>query len=105
MASRTGSGFLNQETKPEKHDETTCDAREGDEELEEEEELFEINLEEAVDPPYDWGKCPAAATGSVLMANCLLPAAEVSGAVPTRTAVWTEFVRFGVGFSVDGFRI
>ncbi|XVF55697.1 hypothetical protein PTKIN_Ptkin06aG0057900 [Pterospermum kingtungense] len=54
------------------------------EEDEEEEELFEINLE-AVDnipPPHYW-EAFFTATSSALLANCLLPISDLSSAIPT----------------------
>lgn len=46
-------------------------------------DLFEIDLEAvcAVAPPYYWESC-FTRTANTLLANCLLPIAEVSSAVP-----------------------
>ncbi|KAJ4829120.1 hypothetical protein Tsubulata_035896 [Turnera subulata] len=51
--------------------------------VEEEEELFEINLEavNSIPPPHYW-ESYFTATRSALLANCLLPIADVSCAVP-----------------------
>ncbi|XP_021908786.1 uncharacterized protein LOC110822865 [Carica papaya] len=51
--------------------------------MEDEEELFEINLETVnnIPPPHYW-ESYFTATGSALLANCLLPIADVSSAVP-----------------------
>ncbi|CAE6032571.1 unnamed protein product [Arabidopsis arenosa] len=61
-------------------------------------DLFEINLEAISDttesPPYDGQRFPAR-TGSVLLANCLLPAAEISCAVPATSRGWSDLVWFG----------
>lgn len=55
-------------------------------EEDEEEDLFEINLEIVNDippPQYEWESYFTAATSNtVLLANCLLPIADVSCAVP-----------------------
>ena len=56
----------------------------GDEEEEEEEDdLFEINLDavNTIPPPHYWESCYTR-TGNTLLANCLLPIADVSNAVP-----------------------
>ncbi|XP_018813649.1 uncharacterized protein LOC108985703 [Juglans regia] len=49
----------------------------------EDEDLFEINLEavNSIPPPYYWDSY-FTATGNALLANCLLPISDVSGAVP-----------------------
>lgn len=52
---------------------------------EEEEDLFEIDLEavESIPPPqYKWDSYFTAA-GDVLLANCLLPVTDISRAIPT----------------------
>ncbi|GMH09932.1 hypothetical protein Nepgr_011773 [Nepenthes gracilis] len=51
--------------------------------MEEEEELFEINLEAVnnIPPPHNCESC-VTATGNALLANCLLPIADVSTAIP-----------------------
>lgn len=53
------------------------------EEEEEEEELFEINLEvvNSIPPPHYFENY-FTATGNTLFANCLLPIADVSSAIP-----------------------
>ncbi|KAF5750501.1 hypothetical protein HS088_TW03G00838 [Tripterygium wilfordii] len=50
---------------------------------EDEEELFEINIElvNRIPPPHYW-ESYFTATSDVLLANCLLPVADVSSAVP-----------------------
>ncbi|OAY42891.1 hypothetical protein MANES_08G024300v8 [Manihot esculenta] len=55
---------------------------------EEEEELFEIDLEsvDRIPPPHYW-ESYFTATGSALLANCLLPIADVSNAVPTTSTL------------------
>lgn len=61
---------------------------EQDEEKEDEDDLFEINLElvENIPPPFYWESC-FTSTRSTLLANCLLPITDVSRAVPiTMTA-------------------
>ncbi|KAA8518588.1 hypothetical protein F0562_016062 [Nyssa sinensis] len=54
--------------------------------VEEEEELFEINLEVVnnIPPPHYW-ESYFTATSNALLANCLLPIAAVSSAVPMVT--------------------
>lgn len=51
--------------------------------IEDDEDLFEIDLEavNSIPPPYYWDSY-VTATGNALMANCLLPISDVSGAVP-----------------------
>ncbi|XP_034694843.1 coiled-coil domain-containing protein 1 [Vitis riparia] len=46
-------------------------------------DLFEINLEavNTIPPPHYWESC-FTRTGNTLLANCLLPIADVSSAVP-----------------------
>lgn len=46
-------------------------------------DLFEIDLEavNTIPPPYYWESC-FTRTGNTLLANCLLPIADVSSAVP-----------------------
>ena len=50
----------------------------------EEEELFEINLEavDCIPPPHYW-EAFFTATSSALLANCLLPISDLSSAIPT----------------------
>lgn len=58
---------------------------EQEEKDEDDEDLFEINLEivNKIPPPqYYWESCYFTATTNTLLANCLLPAADVSSAVP-----------------------
>ncbi|XP_050383490.1 uncharacterized protein LOC126800217 [Argentina anserina] len=53
--------------------------------MEDEEDLFEIDLEavESIPPPqYNWDSYFTAA-GDVLLANCLLPVTDISRAIPT----------------------
>lgn len=49
----------------------------------EDDELFEINLEavNCIPPPHYWDSY-LTSTGNALLANCLLPISELSGAVP-----------------------
>ncbi|XAR69735.1 hypothetical protein NMG60_11001440 [Bertholletia excelsa] len=56
---------------------------EEEEEEEEEEELFEIDLEVVnnLPPPHYWDSI-STATNHALLANCLLPISDISGAVP-----------------------
>lgn len=53
-------------------------------ELEEEEDLFEIDLEavNCVSPPGFWESCYTSTGNIALLANCLLPKSDVSSAVP-----------------------
>ena len=54
-------------------------------ELEEEEELFEIDLEavNCIPPPHFLESCYYTSTGNIaLLANCLLPISDVSKAIP-----------------------
>ncbi|KAK4396507.1 hypothetical protein Sango_1487300 [Sesamum angolense] len=58
---------------------------ENDEEEEDDDgDLFEINLEvvNKIPPPHYWESYFTATTNTVLLANCLLPIADVSSAVP-----------------------
>ena len=50
----------------------------------EEEELFEINLEavNSIPPPHYW-EAFFTATSNALLANCLLPISDLSSAIPT----------------------
>ncbi|GKV38960.1 hypothetical protein SLE2022_079260 [Rubroshorea leprosula] len=59
-----------------------------EEQEEEEEELFEINLEavNSIPPPPHYCETHVTATGSALFANCLLPIADVSSAIPMSKA-------------------
>ncbi|KAK7355429.1 hypothetical protein VNO80_14684 [Phaseolus coccineus] len=52
--------------------------------LEEEEDLFEIDLEavNCVSPPRFWESCYTSTGNIALFANCLLPKSDVSSAVP-----------------------
>ncbi|EEF33641.1 conserved hypothetical protein [Ricinus communis] len=54
-----------------------------------EEELFEIDIEavNSIPPPHYWESYFTAAGSSALLANCLLPIADVSSAVPTPSTV------------------
>ncbi|CAN8287436.1 unnamed protein product [Cochlearia groenlandica] len=81
-----------QQAKEPKHDNDVG----GNEKEDEEDDLFEINLEAVSDTkpsPPSWQRSPAR-TGSVLLANCLLPAAEISCAVPATTRAWSDLVWF-----------
>lgn len=51
--------------------------------MEEDEDLFEIDLEavNAIPPPHYWESYNTS-TGSALLANCLLPISDISDAVP-----------------------
>lgn len=54
-------------------------------EIEDEEDLFEIDLDAADNmppPTYYWGSYFTSNTSTVLFANCLLPIADVSNAIP-----------------------
>jgi len=53
-------------------------------EVEEEEDLFEIDLEavNCVSPPRFWESCYTSTGNIALLANCLLPKSHVSSAVP-----------------------
>ena len=55
---------------------------EGDDD-DDDDDLFEINLEavNTIPPPHYWESC-FTRTGNTLLANCLLPIADVSSAVP-----------------------
>ncbi|KAJ9181406.1 hypothetical protein P3X46_009539 [Hevea brasiliensis] len=50
--------------------------------------LFEIDLEavDRIPPPHYW-ESYFTATSSALLANCLLPISDVSGAIPTPSTV------------------
>ncbi|WCJ34325.1 hypothetical protein M5689_015640 [Euphorbia peplus] len=66
---------------------------EEDGEGEEEDELFEIDFEaiSSIPPPHYW-ESYFTATTSTLLANCLLPIADVSCAIPTpRSTVCNSF--------------
>lgn len=54
-------------------------------EMEDEDDLFEIDLEavNSIPPPrYHWGSRFTNSPGTALFANCLLPVADVSSAIP-----------------------
>ncbi|KAF6165971.1 hypothetical protein GIB67_012868 [Kingdonia uniflora] len=61
--------------------------KEAGNEEEEDDELFEINLEavSSIPPPMYWEGC-VTSTGSALFSNCLLPVSHVSSAVPITSA-------------------
>ncbi|XP_022767114.1 uncharacterized protein LOC111311733 [Durio zibethinus] len=63
----------------------------------EEEELFEINLEavNSIPPPHYW-EAFFTATSSALLANCLLPISDLSSAVPTVSTAYTTLSREGL---------
>lgn len=67
-----------------KSDNTSAAAVVEEEEEEEEEELFEIDLEAVGDlpPPYYWESYLTATANYTLFANCLVPIADVSSAIP-----------------------
>ncbi|CAN7062078.1 unnamed protein product [Brassica rapa subsp. trilocularis] len=98
MTSR--AGLVNLETEEEKkeaNEPTQSGGEGGDEEDSEEDDLFEINLEAVSDAKSSPGNaCQRfpARTGSVLLANCLLPAADISGAVPATSRAWNDLVWF-----------
>ncbi|KAL1224325.1 hypothetical protein V5N11_035444 [Cardamine amara subsp. amara] len=82
---------------------------EGGSEEESEDDLFEINLEAVNDTTssltYDDCQRFPARTGSVLLANCLLPAADISSAVPATSRAWSDMVWFGGILYVENVRI
>ncbi|RID67104.1 hypothetical protein BRARA_D02205 [Brassica rapa] len=90
------AGLSNMETEEEKQ-EADVPKQGGGEEDCEEDDLFEINLEAVSDAKssrrYECQRFPAR-TGSVLLANCLLPAADISGAVPATSRAWNDLVWF-----------
>ncbi|EOA26311.1 hypothetical protein CARUB_v10024924mg [Capsella rubella] len=93
------AGLLNWGTAEEDEEKQEMNERksDGDEGSEEdgEDDLFEINLEAVhaltSSPSYDWKRFPVR-TGSVLLANCLLPAADISSAVPATSKAWNDLV-------------
>lgn len=95
------AGLVNLKTEEEKQEANVpkqCRGEEGSEEDgEEEDDLFEINLDSVSDAlssrRCDFPRFPAR-TGSVLLANCLLPAADISGAVPATSRAWSHLVGF-----------
>ncbi|KAK4281646.1 hypothetical protein QN277_013113 [Acacia crassicarpa] len=56
--------------------------------MEEDEDLFEIDLEavNAIPPPHYW-ESYYTSTGNALLANCLLPISDISVAVPAGSSV------------------
>ncbi|KAG2309177.1 hypothetical protein Bca52824_028925 [Brassica carinata] len=92
------TGLVNRETEEEKQE--TKEPKQpcgGSEEDVEEDDLFEINLEAVSDTqssPRNASQIFPARTGSVLLANCLLPAADISGAVPATSGSWSDLVWF-----------
>ncbi|CAN6834993.1 unnamed protein product [Brassica oleracea] len=90
------AGLVNLETEEEKQEANEPKQRSGEEDCEED-DLFEINLEAVSDAKssrrYECQRFPAR-TGSVLLANCLLPAADISGAVPATSRAWNDLVWF-----------
>ncbi|KAF7818782.1 uncharacterized protein G2W53_024237 [Senna tora] len=61
--------------------------------MEEEEDLFEIDLEavNALPPPHYWESyysCSGSGNGNALLANCLLPISDISVAVPACSSVY-----------------
>ncbi|KAG7643301.1 hypothetical protein ISN44_As02g031230 [Arabidopsis suecica] len=103
-------GLVNRGTEEEEKQEANEPEHDGEGSSEEdgEDDLFEINLEAVSDtatsPPYDWQRLPAR-TGSVLLANCLLPAAEISNAVPATSRGWSDLVWSRGVLYVDNQRI
>lgn len=91
------AGLVNLKTEEEKQEANVpkqCRGEEGSEEDGEEDDLFEINLDSVSDArSSDCLRFPAR-TGSVLLANCLLPAADISGAVPATSRAWSHMVGF-----------
>ncbi|XP_017976774.1 PREDICTED: uncharacterized protein LOC18598219 [Theobroma cacao] len=63
----------------------------------EEEELFEINLEavNSIPPPHYW-EAFFTATRSALLANCLLPISDLSSAIPTVSTACSTLSREGL---------
>ncbi|KAL4313164.1 hypothetical protein GQ457_01G015420 [Hibiscus cannabinus] len=61
---------------------------------EEDEELFEINIEAAnsIPPPHYW-EAIFTATSSALLANCLLPISDLSTAIPMASNACTKISR------------
>lgn len=57
--------------------------------MEEDEDLFEIDLEavDAIPPPHYW-ESHYTSTGNALLANCLLPISDISVAVPACNSVY-----------------
>lgn len=93
------AGLVNWGTEEEEEKQETNEPKsDGDEGSEEdsEEDLFEINLEAVNDL-----KIFPARTSSVLLANCLLPAADISGAVPATSKAWSDLVWFRGFLYVD----
>ncbi|CAF2292552.1 unnamed protein product [Brassica napus] len=90
------AGLSNMETEEEKQ-EADVPKQGGGEEDCEEDDLFEINLEAVSDAKssrrYECQRFPAR-TGSVLLANCLLPAADIS--VPCRRRQGLGMIWFGL---------
>ncbi|CAH8387177.1 unnamed protein product [Eruca vesicaria subsp. sativa] len=100
------AGLVNLGTEEEKQ-EANEPKQPGGEGGSEEDDLFEINLEALSDtkssPRYECQRFPTR-TGSVLLANCLLPAADISGAVPATSNAWSDRVRFRGFFYVENLR-
>ncbi|KAJ0259694.1 hypothetical protein HA466_0060100 [Hirschfeldia incana] len=95
------TGLVNLKTEEEKQEANVpkqCRGEGGSEEDGEEDDLFEINLEAVSDtkssPSRNACQRFPARTGSVLLANCLLPAADISGAVPATSRAWSHLVGF-----------
>ncbi|XWS43428.1 hypothetical protein CRYUN_Cryun16bG0102800 [Craigia yunnanensis] len=63
----------------------------------EEEELFEINLEavDCIPPPHYW-EAFVTATSSALLANCVLPISDLSNAIPTVSTACSTLSREGL---------
>jgi len=61
----------------------------ADSEEEEEEELFEIDIDivNCIPPPHYHWETYFTATGCALLANCLLPIADLSTAVPIQSSI------------------
>lgn len=60
--------------------------------VDEEEDLFEIDLEavNCIPPPHYWESYYTSSPGSALLANCLLPISDISSAVPISLAGTTS---------------
>ncbi|ESQ52253.1 hypothetical protein EUTSA_v10017448mg [Eutrema salsugineum] len=109
MTRRASYINIGTEDKKQEANEPKHDGEGGSEEPGEEDDLFEINLDAVNDttsspPSYDWQRFPAR-TGSVLLANCLLPAADISCAVPATSRAWSDLVSFRMFLYVENIGI
>ncbi|KZV27944.1 hypothetical protein F511_36674 [Dorcoceras hygrometricum] len=73
-----------------------------DEEKEDDDDLFEINLEvvDNIPPPFYWESC-FTSTRSTLLANCLLPITDVARAVPITMAPNNDLLHWSIGSKDD----